>query len=225
MTQPFESCRRITGGARRGQSLVESVFVILLLCLCFLAFFQYAHLFACKTILNHAATRAARARTVGFNRWMVEKSALVAAIPASGDRLTPPPAGLAPAVLAALQGNRVGEVWDRALITPAYSAGSQIELARIPDFMDSVNAPTSQDILDYELWERTDVDLDEPLSLDGSAPGTLSVTVRQRQPLLLSLGAMALGELRNADADETLAIEGYYSIESHYPLYMENMNW
>ncbi len=224
MVHPRFSGFSIKGHHRSGQAMAESIVVILLLCICFLAFFQYAHLFACKTILNHAATRAARARTVGFNHWMVRKSALVAAIPASGDRLTPPPSGLSQAVIAALQGDRVGDVWDLALISPAYAAGAQMERSRVPDFMDSVNHPTSEEILNYELWDDTYVDLDEPLSLDGESGGTLKVTVRQHHPLFVSLSAMADGELRDADG-ETLLLEGFYSIESHYPLYMEDMNW
>jgi len=44
--------------------MIESIFVIILACLCFLAIFQYANLFAAKTVLSHAAARAARARAV-----------------------------------------------------------------------------------------------------------------------------------------------------------------
>ena len=174
--------------------MIESVFVIILICLCFLAIFQYANLFAAKAVLSHASARAARARTVGFNPWMVEKSARVAAIPASGRRLT-----------------------------PAF-AGAQLEAGRIPDYMDSINDPTAQNILDYELWDALSVDIEEPLNLDGDSPGKLRVTVRQRHPLLIALGPLAEGELRDAQGED-LALEGFFSIESHYPLYLEDMNW
>lgn len=52
--------------SRQGQSLLEPVFVVLLACLCLLAVFQYAHLFACKTVLSHAAARTAQGRLLGL---------------------------------------------------------------------------------------------------------------------------------------------------------------
>lgn len=204
--------------------MIESVFVIILACLCFFAVSQYANLFAAKAVLSHSAARAARARAVGFNRWMVEKSARVAAIPASGRRLTPALAGVDPALADALSRNRVGEVWDLALRASTRSPGAQLEVGRIPDYMDSVNDPTAANILDYELWDALAVDIDEPLNLDGAAAGRLRVTVRQRHPLLLALGPLAEGELRDAQGED-LALEGFFSIESHYPLYLEDMNW
>ena len=44
---------------------------------------------AAKTVAEHAAARAARARAVGFNRFMCEKTARAALIPAAGRRLWP----------------------------------------------------------------------------------------------------------------------------------------
>ena len=209
---------------RSGQAMIESTFVIILACLCFFGIFQYANLFASKAILSHAATRAARARAVGFNYWMVEKSARVAAIPASGKRLTPAFAGIDPAITAALGRNRVGEIWDLALRSNTRSPGAQLELGRIPDYMDSVNNPTSENILNYELWDALSVDIDEPVNLDGTTPGTLRVTVRQRHPLLIALAPLLEGELRDAQGED-VALEGFFKIESHYPRYQEDMNW
>lgn len=204
--------------------MIESVFVIIVICLVFLSAYQYAHLFACKTVLTHAAARAARARSVGFNQWMIEKSARVAAIPASGRRLTPPSSGLDPAIAAALGQNRVGDVWDASLRATARSPGTQMEVARIPDYMDSVNDPTGAELLDYELWDALTVDIHEPPNLTGTNPGKLTVRIRQRHPLLIALEPLADGELRDA-AGDTFALGGFFTIESHYPLYMEDMNW
>jgi hypothetical protein len=204
--------------------MIESVFVVILTCLCFLAIFQYAHLFACKTILSHAATRSARARSVGFDRDTLTRSMRVAAIPACGRRLTPPSTGIDPAITAALRLNRVGEIWDLALRSSTRAPGTQLEVARVPDYMDSINEPTGEQILDYELWDTLSLDVDEPLNPDGTTPGILTVTVRQRHPLLIALAPLAEGELRDAPG-QSFAIQGLFSIESHYPLYMENMNW
>jgi len=209
---------------RSGQAMIESVLVIILICLCFLAIFQYANLFAAKAVLSHAAARAARSRAVGFNHWMVEKSARVAAIPASGRRLTPPSAGVDNAITTALSENRVGDIWDLALDSSTRSTGTQMEIGRIPDYMDSINDPTADNLLDYELWDALTVDIDEPINLNGTTPGTLRVTVRQRHPLLIALAPLAEGELRDAQGED-IGIEGFFSIESHYPLYLEDMNW
>jgi len=206
--------------------MIESVIVIILACFCFLAIFQYANLFATKAVLTHAATRAARARAVGFNRWMVDKSARVAAIPACGKRITPAYAGVDPAITAALSRNHVGDIWDLALKSSTRSPGTQLELARLPDYMDSENDPTASNILDYELWDTLSIVTDEQPNLDGTTPGRLQVTVKQYHPLLISLAPMAEGELRDAEQNkETLALEGFYVIESHYPLYLQDANW
>jgi Flp pilus assembly protein TadG len=223
MNAPQKSFSSATA-RRSGQAMIESIFVIILACLCFLGIFQYANLFASKAVLSHAATRAARARSVGFNHWMVEKSARVAAIPASGRRLTPATAGVDSAITAALSQNHVGDIWDLALRSNTRSPDSQLELSLIPDYMDSINNPTAENLLDYELWEDLAVTTDESLNLDGSTPSTLTVTVRQRHPLLVALGPLAEGELGDAQGQD-LAIEGFYKIESHYPLYLEDMNW
>jgi hypothetical protein len=210
---------------RSGQAMIESVFVIILASLCFLAVFQYAKLYADKAVLEHAAARAARSRTVGFNRFMVEKSARVAAIPASGRRLVPGPVGISSGITSALREGRVGAVWDLALRDDTRSPGTQLEVSRVPDYMDSINNPTAGHILDYELWDALSVDIAEPMDLGGGTPGTLTVALRQRHPLLVALGPLARGELRGAGEDEGFTLGGFYTIESHYPLYMEDMNW
>jgi hypothetical protein len=205
--------------------MVESVFVIVMICLCLFAVFQYANLFSAKLVLEHAAARAARARTVGFNQFMVEKSARVAAIPASGTRLAPPPAGIAPAISAALKTGNIGRLWSIALSANVRSPGAILEVNRVPDYMDSVNHPSGAHILDYELWDALSVDIDEPMRLGGSSGSTLTVSLRQRHPLLIALDALAEGRLRGAEEHEGVTLGGAYTIESHYPLYMEDMNW
>jgi hypothetical protein len=206
--------------------MIESVFVVIAACLCFIALFQYANLYAAKMTLTHAATRAARARTVGLNYWMVDKAARAAAIPVSGKCLV---AFDLPATQTGLVPQRnIGSIWDRALAISPGSAKAQFERARVPEFMGSENEPTSREILDYELWDDMGISLEEPLSLDGETPGVLQVTVSQRQPLLISFAALLEGSL-NSDSDSSdsrdVRMHGTYSMESQYPLYMENMNW
>ncbi len=208
-----------------GQAMIESVFVIILTSLVFLALFQYAQLFSAKLILTHAAARAARARTVGFNQWMVLKSARVASIPAAGRRLVPPGGGIDPAISTALQQNRVGDIWEMALRGNTRSPGAMLERGRVPEYMNTINNPTADQLLDYELWDTLSVELDESLTLDGMTPAEIDVNVRMRHPLLISLRALIDGELREAGTDEDFAVKGYYRIENHYPLYIEDANW
>ena len=209
--------------------MIESVIVMLMIGLVFFALFQYANLLSAKLVLNHAAARAARARTVGLNHWMVEKSAKAAAIPVSGRCLTAFTEGAVgeTGMAALLRHATPGRIWNASLRTSPYSARAQFERARIPDYMDSMNSPTSGEVLDYERWENLTVSLDEPLGLGGSTPGKISMSVRQRQPLLIAYPAMAEGELQSLTEGDIgfVRLQGDYSIESHYPLYMENMNW
>jgi hypothetical protein len=213
-------------GASQGQAMIESIFVVIAACLCFLALFQYANLYAAKMTLTHAATRAARARSVGLNYWMMEKAARAASIPVSGKCLVS--FDLPASQTGLLPRRNVGDVWDVALAVSPGSAKAQYEMARVPEFMGSENDPTSREILDYELWDDMSVSLEEPLSLDGETPGVLEVTVRQRQPLLISIAALLEGAFTSdaeSSEEKSLTMRGTYSMESQYPLYMENMNW
>ncbi len=87
------------------------------------------------------------------------------------------------------------------------------------------NDATAEYLLDYELWDALSVNIEEPMDVGGLTPGILTVNLRQRHPLLIALEPLARGELRDADEDDEFALGAFYSIESHYPLYMEDMNW
>ena len=75
--------------ARCGQAMLETVLAVFFITMLFLAVFQVAHMVTAKTLLDHAAARAARAKAVGFNDWMCIKSARVAMIPVAGRREWP----------------------------------------------------------------------------------------------------------------------------------------
>jgi hypothetical protein len=72
------------------------------------------------------------------------------------------------------------------------------------------------------------ISLDEPIDLEGTTPGVLEVTVSQRQPLLISVAALLEGAFKSdsdSDGEKSTTMSGTYSMESQYPLYMQNMNW
>jgi len=155
------SDRRIRGclyyssplSSRSGQGLIESCLVMALVCLVFFAVFQISQLFASQEILDYAAQRGARARTVGFNRYMVEKTIRVGAIPNVGP-----------------------------MVNPVYQGGPArehaLEAARIPLYLGEENQGRLRAILDYESWDTIQEGFHESLG-----DGTLRETVNQNVPL------------------------------------------
>ena len=75
---------RSRSGTRNGQAMVETVVVMFFLCLVFFLGYEYANLFTAHTVVNYAAARAARARAVGFNDFMVTKTIRVATAGVAG---------------------------------------------------------------------------------------------------------------------------------------------
>jgi len=98
---------------RRGASLIEACLAMALICLIFLGLYQVSRVLAARDVLNHAAARVARARTVGFDDWMVLKVARVATISNAGILLEPVYTNEAPALQAAVANDRAGVLWDR----------------------------------------------------------------------------------------------------------------
>jgi hypothetical protein len=74
---------------RRAQAMIETVLAIVFLTALFLALMQLSRMAQARIMLDHAAARAARAKAVGFNDYMCVKSARVAMIPVSGERIWP----------------------------------------------------------------------------------------------------------------------------------------
>ena len=69
--------------------MVESVFVIMLLCLIFWGFLQAALLYNHERVLQFASFASARSAAVGFNQDTYLRAYRAAAIPASGTMLSP----------------------------------------------------------------------------------------------------------------------------------------
>lgn len=146
------------GGSQRlegqsGQSLIESCLVLAVVCLVFFGLFQISRLFAAKEVLQYAAERGARAKTVGFNRFMVHKTVRVGSIPNAGRMLNPAPGG--------------GPAREHAQ-----------ESARIPLYLGAEYWGRLDAILDYEDWDSIDV---SPASSLGD--GTLRFVLEQEIPL------------------------------------------
>jgi hypothetical protein len=80
-------CRRASGEG--GQSLVESCFVIILLCLIFFGFLQVGILYNHERVLQLASFISARSATVGFNEEVYSRAYRAAAVAASGHMEAP----------------------------------------------------------------------------------------------------------------------------------------
>lgn len=131
--------------AKRGQSMVETVIALAFIIGLFLTVYQLSRMVATRTLLDHAAARAARAKAVGFNDFMCEKSARVAMIPVAGHR-----------------------VW------PADEAGFS-EAARVPIYLTADDWSLANGILDYEYWHTMDFDVGSGSGLNPVAESFMAI--------------------------------------------------
>ena len=110
--------------------MIESVLAVLTITFVFLCLFKLSHMLTGKILLQHAAMRVARARSVGFNDFMCAKIARVAVIPVAGERLWP-----------------AGEALD-----------SGVERSRVPIYLGTSDPAVARGVLEYEGWNRLRID-------------------------------------------------------------------
>lgn len=158
--------------------MIESVFVMLVLCLILFGMLQMSQLFAGKEIMDHAANAGVRAKAVGFNDFMVHKVVRVATIPNAGKINYPnvPPRTAAPPATAGSAS--VALAWNNALASDPTSPQTGIELSSIPLFLGADRVGELSSFLDYEDWDT----VSRPI-VSRNADGTLTVRTRQAFPL------------------------------------------
>ncbi len=211
---------------RAGQSYVETALVVMLVSFVFFGLFQLAQVFAAHEILHHAAQRAARSRTVGFNRWMVAKVARVAAIPNAGAMIEPEETLIDPAVQAAIRELRPGALWDLFLGATPRSARVEIERARIPEYLASPHYAHAAYILDYADWDGIRHDHHgDIVNEEGETPLSFETRVRQRFPLLIAMHRAFYAPEPDSDGTDRVGLSGRVEIESHFPLYLDDRGW
>ncbi len=214
------------GGRKSGQAMIESMIVILVVCFLLFSLLELARGFAGREILRHAAARAARARTVGFNHWMCTKVMRVAAIPNAGKMIEPSYASFTDEELRdAIATKRPGELWDWSLTANPRSDRGATEAARIPDYLASEHDERARYILDYEGWD----DL-HATGLGGdpsAASGTLEVNVRQKMPLDIVVKALCdwVGILSPSIDRGYMVLGGESKIENQYDLYLDDKGY
>ena len=215
---------RRRGGRSEGQAMLESLLVILVASFLLFTLLELARDFAGHEVRRHAASGAARARTVGFNKWMCTKVMRVAAIPNAGKMLEPAYEDFPDEELhAALESKSPTELWDWALTAEGGTDRAEMESSRIPNYLASEHEGVAGGILDYEGWKDLQAD-----GLGGSSsalsPKTIEVNVRQRVPLDIMVRALCdwVGLVFNRDY---LVLGGDGRIENHASLYMEDKGY
>jgi len=203
-----------------GQAIIESFIIILILCVLLFGLLQAAVVFSGSEILHHAAARAARARSVGFNDWMALKALRVASIPTSGKMIEP---DFQPLQLGSPFGAnpQPGTAWDLAFTaTPGISERAVFERVRIPAYLASENSARGAHVLNYEEWDRGSFSHSERGSIFGT--GTLVYRVEQDFPLNLPLNKFVFPFTRtDENGDGRITLSGESEVGEHYALYLE----
>lgn len=166
---------------KSGSSLVESCIVLALLCLILFGILQVSYLIGSKDVLSYAAMASARSAQVGYNDFMLEKTARVISIPSAGPIINPnfrrsgAPDSLTP-----------GERWDRSLHGRVYSRQFYTERYRIPFYLGAEERSYLSGILDYDNWQAGDT-LIQVSQLEGSQADAalLDVGVSQNVPMVM----------------------------------------
>ena len=143
---------------KRGQAMVESTLAMIVVLLVFLALFNLADLTRTKLLVENAAVKCARARSVGYNDFMLRKIARIATMPAAGRCLTPSDSG------------------DGTL-------SRSMQYHRIGDYLSSEYETQADAILDFEHWQegKTQVSASQEQS-------KTTATVSQQRPRLFDFG-------------------------------------
>lgn len=135
--------------------MIESIVVMFFLCIVFFLVYEYSNLLNARTMVDYAAARAARARAVGFNDFMITKTVRVATAGVAGECRS-----------------KTDEGDDLSTSAIVSRMGSYLEIEHETD---------AKGILDFELWDTFHLgwSADEPKGDNAE----LHLRVWQRRPL------------------------------------------
>jgi hypothetical protein len=190
--------RAAGGKARTGQAMVETVIALLFVFFAFLAVFQYVDNLRAKMLLEYAAFRCARARTVGYNDYKLLKTARLATISAAGKSLVKDESG------------------DRL------STGDI--LARMRTYLSSRDDGAARNILDFDYWNDGRTPMPD-VQLTG---GKIEVETQQLRPQFFDMSSYFDGgravyspSAGNHGDEPEMDLRGSAAIEAHYPDYLQ----
>ncbi len=212
--------------------MLESLIAMILICVIFFGAMQISQMFAHKEILYHAAARGARAKTVGFNYWMVRKAIWVSAIPNSGKMITPDydEAEAHAALRSAITRSQGADgiliaPWTNILSGKIRSSSTlhNLEEALIPEFMATANHERGKHILNYEGWENDLIHYNcASFAIDdtGSVMPNIFAEVNVWQ-----IYTNWLPLHKTYYSGDSLTLTAVSTIENHYPLYLNDQLW
>ncbi len=193
---------------RSGQSMVESCIVMAMMSLIFFVMLQISQLFAAQEILDYAAFKGARARTVGFNDFMVYKVVRIGSI-ANAGKLSNPVFQRSSPLAGQIDSLDGGDLWQMAVIASPGSEQYEIESSRIPEYLAAEHWGHLQSVLDYENWNS--IHAWNPAAVQAKE---IDFNTSQDVPLWVPLHKAFI------DAD-SISMHGESRIENHSELYLE----
>jgi len=186
---------------------LESFGVIMLCCMILFGMVQLVLMFTATEIVQYAADASARARAVGFNRFMVYKVNRVATIPNAG--LMTQPERRAMGNADAWAERSAGESFFTSLRSnPRSSQYWEIEEPSIPLYLGAEQDAHLSGILDYEDWDTVG---SPSVSLSGSM---IQVRLNQTYPLRMPLWRAFTGR-------DEIRIEREARLANHAELYLQ----
>lgn len=207
--------------SRSGQSLIEACVVIIVLCLIVFGVAQRSQQYMAMEILDHAAVCGARARAVGFNDFMVQKTIRAAAIPLAGQMIQPTYVSN-PYAIIPTQSPHIGGAWNTAVRFRGGSGQTSIEKIQLPYYLGSGDWGEAAGYLDYQrdyLDQRGNpgptVRLQDLVSAFlNEDSSSVTATVNHDFPLNFAFH-------RALYAADVLALQGKATVEKHYDLYLQ----
>jgi len=220
--------------SRSGQSLIEACIVVAILCLVLFGSVQRSQMFLAQEVLNRAAYCGARARAVGFNDFMVQKTIRVAAIPVAGQLVQPIYAGDPNSPI--LGKGHISGAWNTALKYRGQMGQTSIEKNYIPYYLGAGDWGSAAGYLDYQLdylnqygWTadgggkptkspniQRSVRLQDLVSTSISEDAaSVTVTVKHEYPLNYALHRALFSGV------DSLPMQGTATVERHYDLYLQ----
>jgi hypothetical protein len=181
------SARKYGRAHKAGQAMVETILVLFFLSIAFYTVFQFVDNLRARLLVDYAASRVARARTVGMNDFMLEKTANIATMAAAGECHTQTDTG--------------ARLSTRELIN------------RSGDYLACEYLAQAQQVLDFELWRNGKTQAFCPLV---GSKLTARVIQLRPQFFDLGSYLSGTPPVEKNDAPHA-RIAGEYSIEAHYP--------
>ncbi|MBN2685488.1 MAG: pilus assembly protein [Pontiellaceae bacterium] len=177
---------------KSGAAMIESSVVLVILFLILFAVLQGSYMLAARDVLSFSSMATARSAQVGYNDFMLEKTARITSIPTAGPMITPNIR-----TFRGPSGRTSGELWDDAVdLRGGVSSGQySIERRRIPAYLAAEHPGQLRAILDYDNWQMGDTQVRiTPVEGTQSRDELLRVGVGQNVPMMMPY-AKAIADL------------------------------